>query len=330
MRSAVIGLAALAWCALAVPTSAQFPPATFNPGIYYRLPNTNNTDNADARLARLDDPLLPEIHMAPVGWDMCGDQVVFPSPQDPEGLVLTPAVGEPRLVLPVGIFRIVRPSFSPDCRRVAVQASATPGIVGGVEDLNIYVIDVETGAVLRVGNLSWNEESPRFFPVGNRLAYSSFSPTEGVNLHVYDFDRGREVLRASGIGALQIAISPNGDRVLDPRTMRIYDAATGAVTADFLAALVATLPATGFALDERFKDPPGNPNRGLYPLDASFSPDGTFVVLDWALRQGDRYGNVLMRLSLDARQLTVLTDLIPTNPDFTNRNNYSQLNPVWK
>ena len=91
----------------------------------------------------------------------------------------------------------------------------------------------------------------------------------------------------------EIAISPDGDRVIDPRRMRIYDAATGAV-------------------------------------DAAFSPDGTELVLDWALGRGGQYGNVLMRLSIAARQLRVLTDPIPASPDFTSHNDDSQLNPLWK
>lgn len=313
----------LAIAALMSAGAATVSAQTFNPGIYYRLPGV---DSPEARLARLDDPLLTEIRMSPVGWDMCADTVVFPTP---DGLVFVTAAGERRL-LTLGGIRAVRPAFSPDCRRVAVQGSPTPQAADGMEDLNIYVIEVDTGAVGRVGDLSWNEESPRFFPVGSRLAYSSFSPEAGVNLHVYDFDEQREILLARDIGALQIAISPNGDRIIDPRTMRIHDATTGAVVVDLLTSLLAALPATGFALDERFKDDPGLPNRGLYPLDAAFSPDGTRLVLDWSLRQGDRYGSVLMELSLDARQLRVLSDLIPTNPQFTNRNNFSQLNPLWK
>jgi hypothetical protein len=263
--------------------------------------------------------------MPPWGWDMCRDQMVIPAPE--QGLFIVDPTGVRRLIPITGIYRFGRPSFSPDCRRVAVQASATPGIENGVEDLNIYVIDLDTGAITRVGDLSWNEESPRFFPVGSKLAYSSFSPTDGVNLHVWDFDQNREVLLARDIGALQIAISPNGDRIIDPRKMRIYDSTTGAVVTDLLSALVDTLPGTGFSLDERFKN---EGNRGLYPLDAWFSPDGTELVIDWALRQGDRYGDVLMRLSLEARQLRVLTDLIPANADFSNHDNFSQLNPVWK
>jgi len=324
MRSIVIRVVAVACGAFASVAEAQFKPATFNPGIYYRLPGV---ENPGARLARLDDPLMPEIQMAPVGWDICVDQIVFPTP---EGLMLATAAGESRLVGVEGLFRMARPSFSPDCRRVAVQASGTPNDAPGAEDLNIYVIDLETAGAVRIGNLPWNEESPRFFPVGSRLAYSSFSPEDGVNLHVYDFDQNQEVLLARDIGALQIAISPNGDRLIDPRKMRLYDAATGALVIDLLTALVDTLPAAGFALDERFKNEPGTPDRGVYPLDAAFSPDGSAIVLDWALRRGSEYGNVLMRLSLEARQLSLLTDLIPTNAEFTNHNNFSQLNPVWK
>ena len=314
---------------LAVPglAHAQIQAATFNPGIYYRLPNLVNPAG---RLARLDDPLFPNVLsvMPPFGWDRCGDQVVVPAPD--QGLAIVSAAGVRRVVPITGIYRYGRPSFSPDCRRVAVQASATPGIENGAEDLNIYVVDVDTAAIIRVGDLSSNEESPRFFPVGSRLAYSSFSQNDGVNLHVWDFDQNREVLLTRDIGALQIGISPSGDRIIDPRTMKIYDATTGTVVMNLLSDLLATLPGTGFSLDERFKDVPGQPNRGLYPLDASYSPDGTEVVLDWALRQGDRYGNVLLRLSIDARQLRVISDLIPQNPDLSNRNNFSQLNPVWK
>jgi len=222
------------------------------------------------------------------------------------------------------------PSFSPDCRYVAVQASATPDIVGGVEDLNIYIVDLDTGVVRRIGALPYNEESPRFFPVGNRLAYSSFSPTEGVNLHVYDFDVDAEVLLAQGEGALQIAISPDGSRIFDPRTMRMYDAVSGAVTLDLLAPIAAALPQAGFDFDTRFRDEPGTPNRGMYPLDASFSPDGLEVVLDWAVRRGPDFGNILVKLRLATRQMTVVSDLAPTNPEFTNHNNFSQLNPLWK
>ena len=313
-------------CALtASQAHAQAIPAgTFNPGVYYRLPFI---DNPGAMLTRLDDPTPPAIQMAPVGWDMCRDVVVFPTPA---GLVLVSATGAQRTVVPQGIYRYVRPSFSPDCRYVAVQASATPDIVGGAEDLNIYVIDLNSGAFRRIGALPYNEESPRFFPTGSRLAYSSFSPTEGVNLHVFDFEADAEVLLVPGTGALQIAISPDSSRILDPRSMRMYDAATGTLVMDLLAPIVAALPQAGFDLDTRFKDEPGTPNRGVYPLDASFSPDGLEIVLDWAVRRGADCGNILVSLTLATMQMRVVSDLITTNPEFTNHNNFSQLNPLWK
>ena len=324
---AVVGIAIAITPSVAgaqAPGSPGIPTGTFNPGIYYRQPVL---DNPGALLTRLDDPISSGLEMAPVGWDMCRDLVVFPTPA---GLELVTATGAQHTIVPQGLYRYVRPSFSPDCRYAAVQASATPDIVGGVEDLNIYVVDLGTGAVRRIGTLPYNEESPRFFPVGNKLAYSSFSPTEGVNLHVYDFDVDGEVLLAPGAGALQIAIAPDGSRIFDPRTMRMYDAVTGAVSMDLLASIAAALPAAGFDVDTRFRDEPGTPNRGMYPLDASFSSDGLEIILDWAVRRGPTFGNILVRLTLATRQMTVVSDLVPTNPEFTNHNNFSQLNPVWK
>ena len=70
--------------------------------------------------------------------------------------------------------------------------------------------------------------------------------------------------------------------------------------------------------------------RSSLKLDASFSPDGLEIVLDWAVRRGADCGNILVRLSLATMQMGVVSDLIPTNPEFTNHNNFSQLNPLWK
>ncbi len=68
----------------------------------------------------------------------------------------------------------------------------------------------------------------------------------------------------------------------------------------------------------------------MYPLDASFSPDGLEVVLDWAVRRGPDFGNILVKLTLATRQMTVVSDLVPSNSELTNHNNFSQLNPLWK
>ncbi len=271
---------ALAAVLFAVPAAAQQAPSAgaFRPGIYYRLPNL---DNPAAQLAEVGFPpdlVMPPVpQMPPVGWDLCNDALVVPAP-NPSGIgalkLITPS-GQPRIVVARGIHSIARPSLSADCRYVAVQALAQPAMPGVAEDLNIYVIDVQTGDVRRVGSLPWNEESPRFFPTDHRLAYSSFSPTDGVNLHVYDLDRDQELAAFHDIGALQIAISPDGRQFIDPRRMRVYSVTTGEVQADLMERAVASLVAAGFELDKRFDNPDGGfANRGVYPLDATFSAHG--------------------------------------------------------
>src|SRR5436305_987962 len=84
------GLYSVLWlttAALTIPADAQPLPAlrAFKPGIYYRLPKT---DNPAARLARVGDPpdlVLPQVpQMSPVGWDLCSDVLVIPSPT-PDG-----------------------------------------------------------------------------------------------------------------------------------------------------------------------------------------------------------------------------------------------------
>ena len=43
-----------------------------------------------------------------------------------------------------------------------------------------------------------------------------------------------------------------------------------------------------------------------------------------------RSGRVLVTTGAKDTEMRVVSDLIPTNPEFTNHNNFSQLNPLWK
>jgi hypothetical protein len=309
------------------PTSAT----AFKSGIYFRVPGL--TDPA-ARLARIGDTLsqvVPQVlSMAPHGIDFCSSYLVHPLGGSPGGVRLVTPAGVKRDVQVPDIYRAARPTISADCRYAAVQASATPGVVNGAEDLNIYVIDLQTGTSKQISSLSYNEESPRFFPSGHRLAYSSFSPTEGVNLHIYDLDQDRELASHRDIGALQIAISPDGSQFIDPRKMRIYRLDTGALVADLLSRAVQSILAAGYQLDQRFNDAASYPNRGVYPLDAAFSPSGGQLALDWAVSNGSAYGNVIATMSISQNDFAVVTELLPTNPALNNSNNFSQLNPRWK
>jgi hypothetical protein len=306
--------------------------AAFKSGIYFRVPGLVEPA---ARLARVGDTLsqvVPQVlSMAPHGIDFCSSYLVHPLGGSPGGVVLVTPAGVKRELLVPDIYRAGRPTISADCRYAAVQASATPGLVNGVEDLNIYVIDLQTGTRKQISSLTYNEESPRFFPSGHRLAYSSFSPTEGTNLHIYDLDQDRELASYRDIGALQIAISPDGTQFIDPRKMRIYRLDTGALVADLLSRAVQSIQAAGYQLDQRFNDAAsGNLNRGVYPLDAAFSPSGAHLALDWAVASGSSYGNVIVTMSVAGSDFAVVSELLPTNPALNNSNNFSQLNPHWK
>lgn len=291
----------------------------FGPGIYYRQPRL--TDPA-ATLARVSPPLDVTIMMSPVGFDVAPDKVVFPYPG---GLVVANVRGERRLLPVPGLLMIARPSLSPDGKRVAVQATTSP--VLPPTDLDIFVVSLEDAKFQRVGNLTWNEESPRWFPRSNRIAYSSFSPTDGVNLHVYDLDAGKETVVVKDGGALQIAVSPDERRIAEFWRLRLFDADTGAVVGDLRAPLEAALAATGFTAD---KDNPGMGGRMTFALDGAFSPDGTSLVLDGAVSKGGKTGSVLFTTPVAAPALTAVTPLVEIEYDFSNQNNFSQLNPLWR
>lgn len=136
----------------------------FPAGTYYRIPSLTNPAST---LGRLNGSTGQTTPMPPVGWDMCVDRSFYIY-QEPTQMVLVFASGQTRRVRFQGIDQVVRPSLSPDCRFVVVQASASE-VPPQTPDLNIYKIDLTTGATERIGNLPVNEESPRYFPTGNRI-----------------------------------------------------------------------------------------------------------------------------------------------------------------
>ena len=82
----------------------------------------------------------------------------------------------------------------------------------------------------------------------------------------------------------------------------------------------------GYEPDKRF---PGQTNRGTFPLDADFAPDGQSLVLDGAVKKNSRYGIILFTISATGNDFKVVHELIEVTPDFSNNHNYSQTNPLW-
>jgi hypothetical protein len=292
---------------------------SFGPGLYYRLPNLADPS---AVLTRVAPPLGSAITMSPVGFDLRGDVLVFPYPA---GLVVVNAFGQERQVPVAGLYGVVRPSLSPEGHRAVVQASATPGMPA--TNLDIFVISLDDGTYRKISTLPYNEESPAWFPRSNRVAYSSFSPTDGVNLHVYDLDLDKETLFVQDGGALAIAVSPDEKAILDFWRLRAYDTATGAVVADLRALIEAALPGTGYAMNTGH---PGQGGRTSFVLAGAYSPDGASLVFDGTVTSDGGSGSVVFTTPLAAVSLTPATSLIQIQYSFSNGNNYSQLSPTWR
>ncbi len=307
-------------CSASAP--APTPAATFPAGIYYRLPNVGDPG---ATLTRVDGPLPSRIVMPPGGFDLRGSTLAYAMDNR---IILATADRESTTVQIDGLYSIARPSQSPDGTRVAVQATRTAvGPGQQPANLSIFVIDLRTKTFVELPGTEDNEESPEWFPQGDRVLYSSFSPTAGVNLHVYDVAARREVLNVRDAGALHMAVSPDGTRILDMWRFRIYDAMTGALQSDLLAGVRASLVASGLAMDPVHN---GRDGRGSFPLDGAFSPDGRSIVFDGAVVQGSRSGLMLFTVGADGTGLRSISDLIETDAAFSNNFNYSPLNPLWR
>ena len=290
------------------------------PGIYYRYPRTSDPG---AFLLKLSDVMLTTVNTFPSGYSINKDKVVF---TDNMNTVITIAPdGQQKNITASGLYQMGRPTLSPDGLTVAVQASEDPAVPAN--SLNIYTVSLANGAWQRISNLPVNEEAPRWFPRSNKVAYTSFSPTDGINIHIYDVSAQREVMQIGNMaGGLSLAITADEKYILSPSLMRIYDLQTGNMTTDLRPTILTALTNAGFEQDTRF---PGQANRGTYTLDGSFSPDGKTIVFDGAVKRGTSYGLIMARINVDGTGFTLLSDIIPNTPSFSNNNNYSQINPYW-
>lgn len=290
----------------------------FTTGIYYRLPNLNNPQ---AILTKFDGKVAKEIILNPGGFDMRADRVIYPNGNE---LVLVNSDGVKKTVAVPGLYSISRPSLSPDGKKVVVQASQTSD--NPPKDLNIFVIDLGTTKFTRISPSADPDESPEWFDRANKIAYSSFSSKDGVSLHIYDLDKKKEIKVIKDAGSLHIALSPDGKHVASFERHKIFSTETGKQEADLTDNLVTRLSQAGYVPDDRFV---GSMKSGVFMLDGAFSPDGKYLIMNGAVKKGDQYGEIIYQINNVGEEFKVLVDLVPTNPQFSSGNNFSQQNPMW-
>lgn len=136
-------------------------------------------------------------------------------------------------------------------------------------------------------------------------------------------DHGRDAARRRSHPLGRVG---DGARLLDPGRMRVYALPDGELEADLLERVLDALTEAGYEPDDRF---PGQAGRGTFPLDGDFSPDGTRIVFDGAVRRAGAYGVILAEIGLDGKGFAIRSPLLDVDPSRSNDHNFSQLNPAW-
>ncbi len=287
--------------------------ARYQPGIYYQLPNSNEHT---ASLVRLNGS--SSLQRTPGnGFDIRKDLMVF---GDPDGIILVKPDGTSRR-LATGLFYIDRPSFSPDGKKIAVQASSTYSEGPIPNGLGIFVVDLQTGTTEKISTLDYNQENPVWFPHQNKIAYGSYSPTVGIRIHIYDYDAKKEIIQFDQ-KAFHQAVSPDGKLLFNTLMARLYYSENGTQIADLKTKIIQGIGKLGYVVDTRY---PGQANLGTLSLSSVFSQDGKNILFDGAVEKNGRYGIVVFNMTIQSGELTAMTGLIADNPDYTNKHNYSPL-----
>jgi len=295
---------------------------TFPSGIYYSQPAQGQGPNV---LTKIGGGLPRTFALRPNGFDLTFTIAVSTDSQST--LLLIDAQGKSTQVQVPGLFHMGRPTLS-GTGKVAVQANENPDAIGSNQagaDFNIYIVDLTDGSHKRISALDVNEESPEWIPGTTVVAYSSFDPERGIDLHLYDTATSTETV-VPGAGGLHVAASKDGLMLLESKRLRILDGATGAVKADLLQAALAGMRAAGYELDSAHG---GMQGQGSFPLDGDFSPDGKRIVFDGAVVGQDGAGLLVMTMAIDGSGFEVVAGPVPADPARSNNHNYSQINPKW-
>lgn len=293
------------------PRGTPIPPA-FPAGVIFRDPTTS-------RLQALEGG-APRVDLMPGGFDIRVGLLAQGDNQNAIRLV----VGETVRPLFVQLNHVARLSLSPNASHAVVQATTAPR--GAPPDqFDVFTVDMQTGATTKLSDAPYNDESPEWSPDGGLIAWSSFSPEEGIDLHLARPD-GTAHRVIDDAGAIHLAFSPDGTRILDAGRMRIIDL-DGNVVADLRDEALAGLRAAGYEPDTRY---PGQADRGTFPLDGAFSPDGERIVFDGAAVKDGAYGVVIATMRVDGTAFEIVAGPFAVRPETTNRLNYSETNPMWR
>lgn len=310
----------------------------FGGGIYFVEPTLEAPGGIVTKLDGAD----PDVEMMGQGFDMSPKKLVWTN----DGrVVITYPTGETENVDVEGLYAIARPSLSPDGGQIAVQATETPfSNETGPQFLTIYVISLADGDWRRLGPVPEQVvpgyEVPEWLPTGNRIAYWAVED-DCQTVRIVDAITGEAetTIRDDGPTGcfnpdqstgprFHIATSEDGNRLLIPGQMQVYDVDTGELVTDLRAEALAGLTAAGYEPDDRY---PGQGNAGAFPLDGAFSPDGTELVFDGAVHRlsDDTFGLLLMKIGIDGTGFSVLEGPVPNDPMWSNNNNFSLLTPLW-
>lgn len=305
-----------------VPVVTEVSGATeFPSGIYYGHP----IEQGHHTLRHADGASIPTIRYHGVGFDV--SKTLFVSVDDDRRVTMVQPDGKVTSIVATGLFHPARPSLSPDGERIVVQATLTPEPPGGPgTNFEIFIIDLADGSSTRISNGPMNDESPEWVPGTETIVWSSFSPEEGIDLHEYWVAEGKENTTRDDLGAIHLDVSDDASSFLDPGRLRLYELSTGELVGDLKDEAIEFARLAGYERDTQHA---GQANRGSFPLDGAYSPDGNEIVFDGAVTRHGESGIIVMTIARDGSRAETVVSMLPYNPAWTNNHNFSGLNPTW-
>jgi hypothetical protein len=303
--------------------------ASFPTGIYYVDPTHDQPGDPRVRLVHIPEALARSVRVYPNMYDLGRDRVISSDSQST--LRIEAANGTVHHVKLDGLYAMGRPTSSPDGLHVAVQALDDPNIhpaYGVAAPYAVHVADLRDGSHRRVSPSDEKCESPKWIPGSPDLLFSCFQPDgpDMPKLYRVNATTGAQVKMLGHLGTLMPGVSKDGQHFLQPDILRVWNLTTGALLHDLKEAAVAGMRAAGYDLDSAHA---GAGNRGSFPLDGDFSPDGKSLVFDGAVTKDGHEGILVMRIDVDGTGFEVLSGMVAADPQATNNYNYSPLNPRW-